>query len=415
MSAKGSPERSRLVASNSMLPSILYTVVGMRAISFFGDLAAATVIILHLQETGNSALLVVVGLIAATIPAIIFAPLSGAVSDKFGPKRIILVVSVFQCLTVAVMSISNNVPILIAGILVVSIGLAFTNPVYSSLPRRIVEQDDIARAAATSQTAVQVAMLAAPAAGGFMFAAWGLDQSLILTSACYGLIAAISSIATLPKAPQAAAIKTKEDGLGQYSVFRDKGLGSVILSSAAVVAFVSANSVAAVYLVRESFGASAAEYGLLESMWMLGVVLGGLFVARLARRSIARALLLSFALMGTALTLQGLSPWIGLLFILNVFGGLGNGGMATSLHVYINTKVAETHVGRAFAALGAASNAAPFLGFLLGGLLLGAMDPRTVYVVIGTGSLLVTAACGVMLHQHTKVEESDETDVVYNS
>lgn len=380
---------------------ILTAAISMRALSFFGDLLAATAITLLLQERGESAYLVVVGLVAAAVPPIVLAPLSGRLSDRAHPKVLIVAVASVQVVVLLVMASSSQIPVLIGGILVVASGLALVNPLYSSLPRKLAQPGQVARTSAASQTSVQVAMLAAPAAGGVLFAIGGITLALCATACCsliVGLIALFLRLGPAITGPPSTGPSMTESARA-YSVLRDHVLLTVLAAAGAVVLFVSANSVAAVFLIRETLGGDARQFGVVETMWVVGVVAGGLLVTRIARRNVGTALVTAFALMGVALFGEGLAPSIWVVIALNVVGGLGNGGMASSLHIFINTRVDEAHVGRAFAALGAVSNAAPFGGFLLGGVLLQVLDPRGTYIVIGAAALLVTVCASVILRR----------------
>lgn len=394
---------------------LLTAAIGMRALAFFGDLLAATAITLLLQERGESAYLVVVGLVAAAVPPIVLSPVSGRLADRVHPKALIVTVSAVQVLTLAVMATTSMIPVLISGILVVASGVALVNPLYSSLPRRLAKREHIARASAASQTSVQVAMLAAPAAGGFLFALGGVSAALAVTALC-SLLIGVTAI-FLPLGPRpvpvpvpAEAGATSTDQSSAYSVMRDRALLTVLAATGAVVLFVSANSVAAVFLIRTTLGGNASEFGLVEATWIVGVVIGGVLVTKIAGRSVTTALLIAFALMGVALVGEGIAPSIPVVIALNVVGGLGNGAMASSLHIFINTRVQEAHIGRAFAALGAVSNAAPFAGFLVGGVLLEALGPRSTYVTIGAAALLVTVCAG-LLFQLTARAHAERIDV----
>ena len=116
-------------------------------------------------------------------------------------------------------------------------------------------------------------------------------------------------------------------------------------------------------------------------------------VGKNKRMSSRAQVLMAYACMGVALLLASVVPSVWLLIPAWLIGGIGNGTMATNLHVIFNLEVPDAHRGRGFAALGAVSNAAPMTGYLLGGVLLTAAGPQVSYLIIGA----LTCACAIIV------------------
>lgn len=375
----------------------LYLLSGMRGASFAGDIAAATAITLFLQSNGYPAAFVVASLVAAAAPAVLLAPVTGRLSDRFDSRVILVATALMQMLVCLVMAFWLNPYVLVAGTTLLSAGLAFTHPVFGGLPRSMVGTDNVARAAAISQTSSMVGMLAAPALGAFLAGTYGTSSALLLNAASFGLVVA-GAMAIHSRLHQrvAGSAPAEGDSTG-YSVWRDPLVRTLLGATGLVVTCVSINNVLSVYLVREALGASEQVYGVVGSAWMVGLVIGSLVVGRTTRLNSRAQVVLAFVCMGVALALTFTVPSVWWLVPINIVGGLGNGMMATNLHVILNLEIPEQHRGRGFAALGAVSNAAPMVGYLTGGLLLAAAGPRLSYLVIGVAACLCAAVAAPAL------------------
>jgi MFS family permease len=368
----------------------------MRAMSFAGDLAAVTAVILYLHDNGYVSGFIVATLIATAGPAVLLAPLAGRVSDRYDSRTILVVVASAQALLCVVMALWLNPYVVVGVTALLSGGLAFTHPIFGGLPRSMVGPENVVRAASISQTSAMAGMFAAPALGGFLAGTLGTASALLFNGASFALVVvgALLIRTRLHAARGRSASGPDAPGpVERYSVWRDPFIRTLLGAVGLIVTCVSINNVISVYLVRETLGASQEVFGVVGSAWMVGLIIGSIVVGRNKLISASAQILMAFLFMGIALVLTSLVPSVWWLLLVNVLGGIGNGTMATNLHVIFNLAVPDNHRGRGFAALGAVSNAAPMSGYFLGGLLIVAASPRLSYLVIG----LAACACSVIV------------------
>lgn len=388
----------------------VYILSAMRAVSFAGDFAAATAITLYLQAGDHSSAFIVATLIASTAPAVALVSVTGWVSDRFDSRTIFLSTAGAQALICLIMAFWLN-PYAVVGLTaLLSAGIAFTHPVFGGLPRSMVEKDQVARAASISQTSAMAGMLAAPAIGGFLAGTVGTRWALLLDAASFVVVGVGALlIKTRLHAARTGAQQNADEPVVNYSVWRDPFLRPLLVATGLVITSVSITNVVAVFFVRETLGGSKEVYGIVESAWMAGLILGSIVVGRNKRLSSSAQMVMAFACMGLALLFSAFVPSVWWLVPVNILGGIGNGTMATNLHVILNLNVPDAFRGRAFAALGAVSNAAPLIGYALGGFLIAAASPRVSYFVIGVTACVCTLVVTPALRRGSPTDVHSET------
>jgi hypothetical protein len=140
-------------------------------------------------------------------------------------------------------------------------------------------------------------------------------------------------------------------------------------------------------------GASDAAYALVVGAWMAGVVCGATTLTRrIGAPALAAAALLALAVQGAGMALQTAWAILPVAFAGYLVGGLGHGVKNVLLRGLISARVPDAVHGRAFAAYGAARNAAELGAVGAGGLLVGAVGPRAALLVAGLGPVLAAAA-----------------------
>lgn len=372
----------------------LYVLAGMRAMSFAGDVAAATAMTLYLQSHRYPPAFIVATLVAAAAPAVLFAPLTGRISDRYDSRTIVVVAALSQVVLCLAMAAWLNPYGIVAITALISVGLAFTHPVLGGLPRSMVGPENVTRAASISQTSAMAGMLAAPALGAFLTGAFGAGWALIFDGLSFALVAAGALFITTRLHSNGGTVSASSENAARttqsYSVWRDPLIRILLGATGMVVVCVSISSVIGVYLVRDALRASEQQYGLVGSVWMAGLVVGGLIAGKARKFSPRAQVLTAYMCMGIALVIAAIVPSVWVLAPAWLLGGVGNGMMAANLHVILNLEVPDAHRGRAFAALNLVSNAAPMTGYLLGGVLLAAVGPRLSYTVIG----VLACLCG---------------------
>ncbi|MGW5667000.1 MFS transporter [Micromonospora sp. NPDC003776] len=388
-------------ASGSSRWSDVWLVTASRGVSTCGDFLAATALTLALQSAGAGGLAVSGLMLAATLPLVALAPLTGRLADRVDSRLLLVLAGLGQAAVCLALAYAGHPALVIALVALLAAGLAVTQPVLSALVPAMVRREDLPRAAALNQTAGTLGALAGPALAGVLVGGFGARLPLLLDAASYlALVAAGLLIRTRRggnRRPAAgAATGTPTAPAADWRLRHDPLLVAMITTIAGVIAAVGAINVVEVFFIRETLHSTATLYGLVTGAWTLGVLVGAWLFARVARRLVddGRLLVGYLALLAGCclmILLSAAVPTALLLVPVWLLGGVSNGGANVFDNVLLARRVPEASRGRAYAALSGSIQGASMVGFLLGGLLLEVATPRLLIAGCGVAGLLVIA------------------------
>jgi MFS family permease len=169
----------------------------------------------------------------------------------------------------------------------------------------------------------------------------------------------------------------------------------LVAEAAALVFFASITPVEVIY-AKATLHAGDVGYGVLMSVWGVGMVLGGTLFARTLRVSLGSLLWSATLLVGVAYVGFATAPSLGAACAAALLGGVGNGVQWASLLSAVQELAPEGLYGRLMSAVEALGALAPSLGFALGGMLAALASPRAAFGVAG-GAAIVLAGVFVRL------------------
>lgn len=368
-----------------------------RGISSCGDFLAAATLTLALQSAGAGGLAVSGLLLAATLPLVVLAPLTGRLADRVDSRLLLVAAGLAQAAVCLALAYARDPVLVIALVALLATGLAVTQPAIAALVPVMVRPEDLPRAGALNQTAGTLGALAGPALAGLLVGQFGTRVPLLVDAFSYlALVAAGLLIRTRRggrRTPAAVAAAVAP----AWRLRRDPLLTVMVGSVAAVIGAVGAVNVIEVFFIRETLGSSTTVYGLVTGSWTLGIVLGAWLFARVARRLADDGALLGagLVLLGgccLAVLVSAAVPSAWLLVPIWLAGGVANGGNNVFDQLLLARRVPEASRGRAFAVFGAAAQGAAMGGYLVGGLLLEVAGPRVLIAGCGVAGLLVVVA-----------------------
>ncbi|MBF5032325.1 MFS transporter [Micromonospora sp. ANENR4] len=368
-----------------------------RGISSCGDFLAAATLTLALQSAGAGGLAVSGLLLAATLPLVVLAPLTGRLADRVDSRVLLVAAGLAQAAVCLALAYARDPVLVIALVALLATGLAVTQPAIAALVPVMVRPEDLPRAGALNQTAGTLGALAGPALAGLLVGQFGTRVPLLVDAFSYlALVAAGLLIRTRRggrRTPAAVAAAVAP----AWRLRRDPLLTVMVGSVAAVIGAVGAVNVIEVFFIRETLGSSTTVYGLVTGSWTLGIVLGAWLFARVARRLADDGALLGagLVLLGgccLAVLVSAAVPSAWLLVPIWLAGGVANGGNNVFDQLLLARRVPEASRGRAFAVFGAAAQGAAMGGYLVGGLLLEVAGPRVLIAGCGAAGLLVVVA-----------------------
>jgi MFS family permease len=165
-----------------------------------------------------------------------------------------------------------------------------------------------------------------------------------------------------------------------------------------VVLLVGMVDVVLVYLVRGTLHAGGVWYGVTEASWMAGMVAGSLGAGRVrAERGQVRATIAGAAVACAGVAAFAVAPTVGILVVLSVLGGVGNGYAGACLSTLLMSRTPDRARGRVSAAANAIFGGVQGASLLVGGAVAVVLSPRAIYAV---GGLLGLAAAGLLAVTH---------------
>ncbi|TCB92833.1 MFS transporter [Micromonospora zingiberis] len=387
-----------------------------RGIATCGDFLAATTLTLTFQSTGAGGTAVAGVLLAASVPLVVLAPLTGRLADRVDSRKLLIAAGLAQSAVCLALAYAGHTLLVIGLMALLATGLAVTQPVLAALVPAMVRPTDLPRATALNQTAGLLGVLAGPALAGLLVGGFGTRVPLLIGAGSYlALVLAGLLIRTRRGGQRPATTATGQTPTASWRLRQDPLLVAMVATLAGVIAAVGAINVVEVFYVRETLGASATVYGLVTGAWTLGVLCGAWIFARLVRRFTDDAALVQcglFLLAGCCLMvlLSVTVPSALLLVPIWLLGGVFNGGDNVFNNVVLARRVPEAARGRAFAAMGAAVQGASMVGYLLGGLLLEVTEPRPLIVGCGVAGLLAVAVFIAPVRRAVRSERSRPAD-----
>ncbi|MET9302649.1 MFS transporter [Micromonospora aurantiaca] len=397
-------------ADESRWPDV-WLAATARGISSCGDFLAAATLTLALQSAGAGGLAVSGLLLAATLPLVVLAPLTGRLADRVDSRVLLVAAGLAQAAVCLALAYARDPVLVIALVALLATGLAVTQPAIAALVPVMVRPEDLPRAGALNQTAGTLGALAGPALAGLLVGQFGTRVPLLVDAFSYlALVAAGLLIRTRRggrRTPAAVAAAVAP----AWRLRRDPLLTVMVGSVAAVIGAVGAVNVIEVFFIRETLGSSTTVYGLVTGSWTLGIVLGAWLFARVARRLADDGALLGagLVLLGgccLAVLVSAAVPSAWLLVPIWLLGGVGNGGDNVFNNLLLARRVPEAARGRAFAVFGAAAQGAAMGGYLVGGLLLEVAGPRALVAACGVAGLLVVVALAWPVRRAVRAERA---------
>lgn len=371
----------------------VYLAAGARAISTCGDFLAATALTLALQQAGASGTTVSALLLAASVPLVVLAPVTGRIADRVDSRIVLVATGSAQAAICVGLAFAHSPALIIVLVAALACGLAVTQPTLAALLPAMVRREDLGKAGGINQTAGTLGMLVAPALAGILVGQFGTRLPLLLDAASYVALVAAGfllrtrrGVAADPADPVAWRLRG------------DRLMTVMVAAVATVVGGVGAIHVVEVFFVRETLAASTTMYGLVTGAWTAGCLIGSVLFARLGRgrtdpaRLVRGLLVLLAGCCAVVLLAAGVRTAL-LLIPLWLLGGTCNGALNVSTTVVISQRVPENARGRAFAVFGSAVQGAGMAGLLLGGVLLDRFDPRVLIAGAGVAGLAAVAAC----------------------
>ncbi|MFE9882727.1 MFS transporter [Streptomyces sp. NPDC005784] len=385
-------------APRERLPRNVTAIAATFLVSCLGDGLAITALMLdfHDRAVGSVGIAALFG--ALSVPAIVLAGPAGRIADRHSARRVLPPLGFALVAVCALMSLARSVVLLVALLAVLSGLMAIAAPVFVKTVLQASPGPLMSRAGALLSMASNLGFLIGPAAGALLMDAIALRGVLLVDAVTYLAVPVVGFF--LPRtAGSSEAESTQEPEhksgflAGLKILAQDLPLARVVLIGVILTFALQVTNVVEVYLVRDSYGATATVFGLVTTAWAAGQILGAAIAGRwFTERSTARPAALTVVAVGAALLAIAFFDSLPGLFVLTALAGAADGVFGVARQTTVGRTVQPARQGSAAAAHAALLNSATIAALMSAGLITAFAEPRTVYALAGGLILLALAA-----------------------
>jgi len=356
-------------------------------LSALGDWVAIVALGLHLKEMTESGFAVAALWICLFGPSVAVAGHAGLLVDRVEATRLLATVSLLGAVVAAVLGFTPATAPLLALTALLGLVFAVSQPAEFALVP-LLAGDRIQEANGTVEAARYLGFGIGPVLGGVLFSVGGLQLAMLIDAASFVAVACAALALRVRRDPaELGDAPRARDGIAV--LLRDRVLSLTMVVAFSSLLFMSAVWVGELFFVEDVLGRGDVAYGLMLSIWTVGMALGALLISRrVVAGAVAAAGLAAVAVQGTGLALPAL--WLSFAFFLacSFLGGLAHGLKNVMFRSLIHVRVPDSLHGRVFAAYNGIRNSAELGAFAAGGLLVTAIGPRGTLAYAGGLSAL---------------------------
>jgi MFS family permease len=260
--------------------------------------------------------------IAASAPAMLFAPVAGALVDRMGKRAVMLAGAALSALVTlglalatgfvrmgpsvgAAQAIPWTLGAIYSAVALLAIFSQFTRPASLALIGMIVSEPARPRAMGFLQGSMSLAMLVGPAVAAPMTLAFGAQWALLINAASFAVAFATLAALRVERGADNASTTEARGGLGKEMreglvyLFRSRTLRVLALVTGIAMVGAGALNALDVFFTTHNLHTPLELYGLLNTALGLGLIAGAILAGALARRvGLARTLWLATIALG---------------------------------------------------------------------------------------------------------------------
>jgi len=366
-------------------------VAGSVGLSALGDWVAIVALGLHVKEMTDSGFAVAGLWVCLFGPSVAVAGHAGLLVDRIEATRLLAGVSLLGVVAAAALGFTSATAPVLALTALLGVVFAISQPAEFALVPPLAGEDRIQEANGHVETARYVGFGVGPVLGGLLFSLGGLELAMVVDAATFAAVAGAALALRVRRDPAALdeAERTPRARDGIAFLFRDRVLSLAMVVAFSSLLFMSAVWVGELFFVEDVLERGDIAYGLMLSIWTVGMALGALLLSpRVVAGAVAATGLAAAAVQGAALALPAL--WLSFAFFLacSFMGGLAHGLKNVMFRSLIHVRVPDRLHGRAFAAYNGIRNSAELGAFAAGGVLVAAIGPRGTLAYAGGLSAL---------------------------
>ncbi|MGH2540236.1 MAG: MFS transporter [Actinomycetota bacterium] len=297
-----------------------------RVISVTGSAAAYTALMFEIYDQTGSAVWLAASLLVTEGVSGLVGPLASVLGDRFDRRTVMIVsdLAAAACFAGMAMVASAPGPLVFIAFLSALTEAPFWPASTAAIPN-LVPPDQVSWANSLVAIGRNVGIMVGPAIGGILLAAVGAPWVFAINAASFVLSAALV-VSVRARFVGDRSDEAEHHGIwaGFRFLFNEPVLRRISVAWVVLVLGIGMAMVGDVPLV-DVFDAGPAGFGLMIGLWGAGSILGSLAGRWLSAATEMRWLVLGTAFVACIGVAIALSPWFGLVLILNVAWGAAEG------------------------------------------------------------------------------------------
>ena len=287
--------------------NFIIIVIG-QIISFFGNAIQRFSMSLYLLEfTGSTAIFANI-LAISTIPYILFAPIAGRLSDNINRKKIMVYLDLFCSILIggyAFILLRGNDSALIVGTVMFMLSVCATlyGPAVTASIPQIVEEDKLTSANGVINQVGSIVNFVGPILAGILYGLLGIKVIVIVNAVSFFVSAIMEMFLDIPDVVKDNSVNENEIAVDRNSekilsmdfvkksfidmkesfvyLKSEKKIVLGIIASYALcnIFLVPILSIVAPYFINVFLGLPSEVFGIVESICVLGMILGGFWIS----------------------------------------------------------------------------------------------------------------------------------------
>lgn len=380
-----------------------------QALSLLGSAIVKFSVIWWLTQLTGSPQVLATASLMAYLPDLLVGPFGGVMVDRLSRKRIMIISDAFTALATGVMAVlylrGNVGVVLVYGLLLArGLGSAFHWPAMQASISLMVPKNQLQRVSGMQQGVNGVINIVGPPVGAFLIALLPLELILMIDVGT-ALVAILPLVVTDVPNPVSdgkqitvsTVIRDMREGFAYLVGWRSLLLFAFMIMLVHVVAIPAISFIP--LMVTEFFSGGATEFALMESVFGLGLIVGGVTLSGWGGFSRKTTTILS------ALVLCGLGllvVWVASsgLFSVSLFGvflfAFSVSIVAASIGALQKSVVPAGIQGRVFTLIRSGTNAMPSLGLAVAGPITQIIGLRSWYLLGGLVFVVVGVISGLI-------------------
>ena len=367
------------------------------------------------------------------LPQILLGPIAGALVDRWNRRMIMIVADgsiALVTVLLAYLFASRQVQVwhIYEIMMVRGLGGASHYPAMQASTSLMVPEKHLTRISGANQTLMGAINIVAPPTGALLLEIMPLQGVLFIdiSTALLAITPLIFIPIPQPERSKVAQQDSEGKSIGFMQDVRDglryvaswPGLLGILILATLINFLLTPTSALMPLLVTKHFGLGALEFGLMDSAWGFGVIIGGLILSTWGgfNHKVATSMMGIIGI-GLGVTVVGISPsnmyWLAIAGM--TFSGIMNPITNGPLFALVQSSVKPDMQGRVMSLIISAATAMTPLSLMVAGPLTDAIGIRTwfwfgglICLLMGIGAFFIPAIMNVEENRNGETDKSDE-------